>query len=50
MSTLDIILSFIEQYDGTVIGQSLKNMIDKGTNYKYICEYADIEMEETEDE
>lgn len=39
---------FIEQMDGTYIGQSVKNMYENGTMYETICEaigldYADYE-------
>ena len=33
-------------YDGTAIGQSVKNMLDNGTQLESICEYADIDFEE----
>ena len=46
MSTKESILSFINQYDGTAIGESVKNMYENGTDYEYICDYADIEYEE----
>ena len=39
---------FIDQYDGTAIGQSVKNMYENGTDYEMICEYADIEYEDDE--
>ncbi len=35
--------SFINQYEGTAIGQSVKNMYENGTDLQSICEYADIE-------
>lgn len=41
--TYENIQRFIDEYDGTAIGQSVKNMLDNGTDYDKICEYADIE-------
>ena len=41
--TLKNIERFIREYDGTAIGQSVKNMLDNGASYETICEYADIE-------
>lgn len=49
MATLDNIKSFIRQYDGTAIGQSVKNMLDNGTSYETICDYADIEYDGEDD-
>ncbi len=46
MSTLENIIAFINQHEGTAIGESVKNMLDNGENYEKICEYADIENEE----
>ena len=43
MGNLENIESFVRQYDGTAIGQEVKNMLDNGTDYEKICEYADIE-------
>lgn len=43
---LSNIQDFIDQYDGTAIGQSVKNMLDNGTDYDSICEYAGIDYEE----
>ena len=44
--TRENIESFINQYDGTAIGQSVKNMYENGTDYESICDYADIEYVE----
>ena len=46
MSTLENIIAFINQYEGTAIGESVKNMLDNGESYEKICEYADIEIED----
>lgn len=46
MSNLSNIERFIEQYDGKAIGQRVRNMLENGTDLKYICEIADIEEEE----
>ena len=39
---LEAINKFIQQYDGTIIGYEVKNMLDNGTDLDKICEYADI--------
>lgn len=41
--------SFIDQWDGTAIGQSVKNMYENGTDYESICEMMDIDYEEYEE-
>ena len=46
MSTEEKILDFINQYEGTAIGASVKNMYENGIDFEYICDYADIEYEE----
>lgn len=43
MDTIDNIKSFIDQYEGTAIGESVKNMLDNDTDLESICDYADIE-------
>lgn len=48
MSTLSNIERFIEQHDGTAIGQSVRNMLKNDTDLESICEIADIEYEEEE--
>ncbi len=42
--------SFINQYDGTAIGQSVKNMYENGTDFEEICEYADIEYDPNDED
>ena len=42
MSNLSNIERFIEVYDGTATGESVKNMLENGTALEYICEYAGI--------
>ncbi len=44
--------SKIRQWDGTMFGASLKNMYENGTKLtaKGICEYADIDYEDYEEE
>lgn len=42
MSNLSNIERFVEIYDGTAIGESVKNMLENETDLKYICEYAGI--------
>ncbi len=46
ITTLENIQRFIDEYDGTAIGQSVKNMLDNGEPYEKICEYANIEYED----
>lgn len=50
MSNLSNIERFIEVYDGTAIGESVKNMLENETDLKYICEYAGIEFEDESDD
>lgn len=43
-----VIERFIEAYDGTAIGQDVRNMYEKGTSYEHICDrmgvdYADYD-------
>lgn len=40
---------FIDQWDGTAIGQSVKNMYENGTDYESICEMMDIDYGEDEE-
>ena len=42
----DNIEKFIDMYDGTAIGESVKNMLDNDTDLEAICDYADIPYEE----
>lgn len=42
--------SKIRQWDSTIFGASLKNMYENGTSYEGICEYADIDYEDYEEE
>ena len=37
---------FVEAYDGTAIGQAVKNMYENGTSYECICDWAGIDYEE----
>ena len=41
-----VIERFIEAYEGTGIGQSVKNMYENGTNYESICDYMGVDYEE----
>lgn len=50
MTNIERIEEFIRIYDGTAIGQSVRNMLDNGTEIEFICEYADIEFDKKEDE
>ena len=40
------IQSFINQYNGTIIGYEVKNMLDNGTDLESICDYAEIPYDE----
>ena len=42
--------SMIRQWDGTAFGLSLRNMYENGTSYEGICEYADIDYSEYEED
>ena len=39
----------IEQWDGTVHGQAVKNMYENGSGYESICEMAGIDYEDYEE-
>lgn len=41
-----VIERFIDAYDGTAIGQEVKNMYENGTSYEHICERLDIDFED----
>ncbi len=45
----DAIERHIRMWDGTIHGQTVKNMYDNGSDYESICEVADIEYEDYED-
>lgn len=49
MSNLNNIERFIEMFDGTAIGQEVKNMLDNETDLEYVCEYADMEYDPEEE-
>ena len=49
MSTRTNIENFIEAYEGTAIGQDVKNMYENETDLESICDYAGIPYEECED-
>lgn len=40
----------IRQWDGTIHGQTVKNMYENGTSYESICEVMQIDYEDYEDE
>ena len=46
MDNIEIIKTFIEQYDGTIIAYEVKNMLENGTDLETICDYANIPYEE----
>lgn len=37
---------FIAQWDGTAIGQDIKNMYENGTSYESICDRLDLRYED----
>lgn len=41
--------SIISQWDGTIHGQTIKNMYENGTDYESICDIADIPYEDYEE-
>lgn len=40
----------IKTWDGTIHGQCIKNMYENGDSYAHICEAANIDIAEYEDE
>lgn len=40
----------IHMWDGTIYGQNLKNMYENGSDYESICEVADLDYEEYEED
>ena len=44
-----VIERFIEAYDGTCIGQEVRNMYENGSSYEAICDRMDIDYEEYEE-
>jgi hypothetical protein len=44
-----VIERFIEAWDGTAIGQCVKNMYENGTSYESICEQIGLDYEDYED-
>lgn len=41
---------FIEAYDGTAIGQDVKNMYENGTDYEHICDCMGIDYNDYKEE
>lgn len=41
-----IIERFIEAYDGTAVGQDVRNMFENGTDYDHICDRIDVDYDE----
>lgn len=41
-----VIEKFIDQYDGTSIGESIRNMYENGSSYESICDCLDLEYED----
>ena len=42
----DQIERFIEAYDGTIVGQEVRNMYENGTSYESICDRMGIDVED----
>lgn len=40
---------FIDIYDGTAIGQAVKNAFENGTDYESVCELAGIDYADYEE-
>lgn len=40
---------FIDQWDGTIKGQEVKNMYENGTSYEAICEKIDRDYKDYEE-
>lgn len=40
------IQSVIDQWDGTIYGYQLKNMVDNGTDLESVCDFAGIDYED----
>lgn len=40
----------IAQWDGTIHGQCIKNMYENGDSYDHICEAANIDIKDYEDD
>ncbi len=45
-----VIERFIDMYDGTAIGQSVKNAYENGTDYESICDIAGIDYADYEED
>ena len=45
-----VIEEHINQWDGTIHGQCVKNMYENGTDYESICEMMGLDYEEYEEE
>lgn len=42
----NVIEIFIEQYDGTSIGEAIRNMYENGSSYESICDRLDLDYED----
>lgn len=45
-----VIERFIDAYDGTAIGQDVRNMYENGTGYEHICDRMGIDYEDYEED
>lgn len=46
----EAIENMIRMWDGTIHGQTIRNMYENGSDYESICEIAGIEYEDYEEE
>lgn len=46
----ETIEQFIDMWDGTILGYEIKNMYENGTDYESICERADIDYMDFDEE
>ena len=46
----EAIEEFIRIWDGTITGQCVKNMWENGDSYEHICEAANIDIEDYEED
>lgn len=46
----EVIERFIRAYDGTAVGQDIKNMYENDSSYESICDRMGIDIEDYADE
>lgn len=45
-----VIERFIDAYEGTAIGQDVRNMYENGSSYECICDYMGIDFAEYQED